>query len=495
MGSASSALLNIFFVLVGQSQALPPEYRTEFDGIQGTFEFTNPTAVIRRQECWRRPVLFYAFAPQAGVGRGGLADFGEFAKGYAKGPLCVLAVSTRTISADEIASLERLAPGVPIFASESQLNREFLSAMLGKAPKLPSVRLLNRIGAAIYRKSGPSWATPQLRQLIESETQAVVRELPLGWVERQPEPSLGVRERIAVFERVGTALSRRDFAAAEAVGEEANRPDSRYQYSSSSKLADFFEAARTALPGETGGAFERRMRDYSDAYPKSALARLVFLRAMLISGDEKRDRGDVDGSLRAYREALAILDDKALDLGRSPQAYVLKTQLMLRLHWDLDSVFEVVKEGVRRHPDYLQIQTGLALHLSTLDTKPGVGWADYAANPLKRPRGQSADETYAYIVSSVCAEAWWLGPNCIGAAERNALDWGRLRRGMSKIIERWPHFTEGRDSLAWYACVFGDRETAEKQFSVIGSGFSTVVWGNEAAYLFWRRWAAGRDKD
>lgn len=490
MGAIQMRALLLLSTMSMWAHALPKEYRTGFDRFEGTFEFANENVMVRRQDCWRRPIFFYLFTPEHLGGRGGAADLEAFVSKRLDGPLCILAISTRTLSVAEGDAFRQAAPRIPVFSAESQLNSTFVSMLIGRDTQFPVIRLLNRDGAVARGESGGNWTSHDLNEAIDSEIGAVIKELPLGWRSQPDEASPGVAERVALMEKVGDALKRRAFLEVESIALAASQPASRYSFSSSSKLADVFDALGVAWSGGGALALERLMRDYVGAFPKSATANLALIHSLMARGDDLLVRGDVEGSLRAHRDAMSLLENDSLKLKRNPQAYVLLPKVMHRLHWDLDSMLDVVKEGVRRHPDYLQIQSAFALHLSALESKSRAGWVDFAAHPLALPRNQSPDETYVYIVSSVCADAWWLGPNCIRAVERKALDWNRLRMGFVKIIEKWPKFTETRDSFAWYSCVFDDRETAREQFDIIGDRFSKAVWGNEAAYLYWRRWAS-----
>lgn len=439
-------------------------------------------------------MLFYLFAAGTENLKGGIKAFGDLNRNRLNGPLCLLAISTRTLTAADVLAIRQVTPDIPIFSASTLQNKAFVDALAGDVAQLPFVGLINRAGSVIYKHSGPDWDSERLEEMIESEVVAVTRELPHGWVTRPTSSSPGVLERMAFIQRVAKIFMEQRFQEADSLERQILRPESHYLHSDESMLSDYFYAAMTAQTGEDAIALEKRLRRFSKKRPKSTLAQLALVQGLLIRGDQERGSGDSEGSLRSYREAIAILDDKSADHASNPQTFVLKPQVMDRMHWDLDSIYEVVKAGVRRHPDYLQIQSTFARHLAGLATASGTGgWTDFAADPLAYPRKLSKDETYAYIVSSVCGEAWWLGPNCVEVAEKKSLDWVRLRNGLGTIARRWPKFRETRDFLAWNACLFDDRETARREFALIGDRFSPEVWGNEAAYLYWRRWALAKD--
>lgn len=469
-----------------QVSALPPEYQSEFDTLEGSFEFANDKASIRRQDCWRRPILFLFFEPGSTASLKALKTFQTFKTKHEGSGLCAIAVSTRIASQSEAEQISEAAPGVSVFLENLTGSRLVTRLFIGEAPRLPEVALVDRLGRIGYHNRGAEIDWEQLSGRIDAEAKSLGAELGHPWVVPKSTETPENRERSDFMSEVANAMGLGNFKVAGSLALEALGPKPRYRLSDWSRLYDFFTAAQAQFAGETSADVERRARSFVKARPRDTSPRVLLAQVLAMRGSETKG----DARLGFYREAAAILDDKTIDMESNPHSFVVRISIMENMFWKFEEIAAMVERGCRRHPNTLDIQTEFVKYVSYLDTEPGHGWARAASELNQIPSYLSANEAFAYIVVPVCFNNFWMAPNCVAKSDELAPHWVRLRDGHLEILRKWPKMHVFRNSLAWFACLLNDRRTARRQFEIIGEDFEPAVWGNEVAYRFWRRWAS-----
>lgn len=466
--------------------ALPPEYRTEFDTLEGSFEFVGGENMIRRQDCWRRPVLFLFLEPGSAASLREAGRFRALEKEHAGRGLCSIAVSTRPASSAEAQRTAEAAPGISVFVANSAGSRLVTRMFVGDAPRLPEVALMDRLGRISYRARGSETDWGQLSALVAAEEESLQAELGHPWAQPNTPDDPSLKERSDFMSGVAKAMASRDFKTAATLALEAEGPKARYRHSDWSRLFDYFYAARAQFEGETSADVERRARSFVKARPRDTAPRVLLATVLAMRG------GEVEGEarLRFYREAAAVIDDKTIDMDSNPYSFVVRIGIMANMFWTFEQVAAMVDRGVRRHPESLDIRIEFAKYVSHLETAPGRGWTLVARQLAEIPSRLSESEVFAHIVVPVCFNNFWMAPNCAAKAEELSPDWVLLRDGLLEMLRKRPDSAVNRNTLAWFACLFDDRKTAGQQFEIIGERFEPAVWGNKAAYSFWRRWAA-----
>lgn len=70
------------------------------------------------------------------------------------------------------------------------------------------------------------------------------------------------------------------------------------------------------------------------------------------------------------------------------------------------------------------------------------------------------------------------------------ISYQRMQRGFEASLQRNPGYLWDMNSYCYFACIAGDRDTAQKMFKQIDGQWESGVWGNEDYFKQWQQWAS-----
>jgi hypothetical protein len=302
------------------------------------------------------------------------------------------------------------------------------------------------------------------------------------------------RERGAVAQQARPLLRRRAWGELEALAQHYRDPRSRFR-SGRWKLAAFYagfwpEEAEAKTPRDWPGLFAD-LEAWRAAMPRSVTALTAIGCANVSYAWEARGGGyaeSVEGAgWRLFSErihkARESLEAAELLGSRDPQTYAELLVVARAEGWNRQRRRRVLEKALGLAPGYHET------------------YFEEAADLLPRWHGAPGDvERFAEQAVGYCkdegeaiyARILWNVSGYYKDEERfkeHTFSWPRARRGFETLLRLYPDSRRNLNAFCQMACLAGDRVTAAELFDRIGENWTEDVWGREAKYLRWRRWA------
>jgi hypothetical protein len=184
--------------------------------------------------------------------------------------------------------------------------------------------------------------------------------------------------------------------------------------------------------------------------------------------------------VRRLDKAAKILENAKKMSDNDVYWYRVSLVVALGQGWDAEKYNNLVTEGLRHTPDYIPLLWDRAYSLLPRWYGTEGDWERYAEE--QSSTHSAGDEAYAMIVTH-------LYRFYTDVFTETRADWGRTKRGLEIILQRYP------DSLFWWshtaylATVARDREFASLAFATLGDNYLPAIWGKPERFVHFRNWA------
>jgi hypothetical protein len=247
--------------------------------------------------------------------------------------------------------------------------------------------------------------------------------------------------------------------------------------------------------------FLGQVERWCKASPKSVTARIVLADAHLkyahtARGSSLPMRSPPEGANPAawklyearLEKAEKILEEVKKLPTKDPEMYHVMLKLGVMKPWSKDKFEAAFQEAFKFEPTYFPIYKIKAANLlPDRYGKPG-DMEKFAAEIAHLTQKTQGDTLYARIL----AEQYWATRDDFFHVYPGT--WQRMKRGFARLVRDWPDSVWLLNQFCRFACLAGDRETAEQLFERLGDNWNYYLWESEGSFLQWRRWANGEAK-
>lgn len=147
-------------------------------------------------------------------------------------------------------------------------------------------------------------------------------------------------------------------------------------------------------------------------------------------------------------------------------------------------VGRLLRRGLEICPADQKVYEAAAHYLSPMREGGPGEWEAFATREADKVGGENGDILYMALVRSM--SSYYRAD----LFTRSAASWERMRRGFAAACRRAPDYVWDVHSYCYFACIAGDRATAQALFKHIGDRREREVWGDDATFEQWRQWAA-----
>jgi hypothetical protein len=329
---------------------------------------------------------------------------------------------------------------------------------------------------------------------------AAVLALAAGYLHHVLIPSQGraaeLKQRDGIRAEVGRLLDARDYAGLEELAA-GYRDGAERTQSGVWKLTVFYSGfhakARFRDKGDPGWkTLSDRLRDWQVAYPDSptpvvanavVMKRYAMALKPLVIFQRASTADDDEAFIAALMADKAYLERHKTVAARDPHFYVIWSNLAFALGADAAEFFDIVEEGLSRHPAYYQ------LYFAAMDYQaPSIrGNAEaveaFANMAVERTRDQEGLSLYARVYWA--AMSAYFGEDLF---RRSRINWARMRDGIDDVLKRYPD-QWNINNFALVACLAGDAAKTRALLDRIEGRPIPEVWGVSGTLQSCRRLA------
>jgi hypothetical protein len=238
-------------------------------------------------------------------------------------------------------------------------------------------------------------------------------------------------------------------------------------------------------------AFADKLQAWANAYPQSP-APLISLGEFYVSWAWKArgsgyantvtDEGSrmMNERLAKARENLETAEQLPV---KDPGVYEGLLQVALGQGWSRGDMEAVFQKGIQIEPNDEQLYESKAYFLLPRWYGLRGEWETFAAEAADARGGDEGDILYMCIARS---QAWSEGGDFF---KNTSISYARMRRGFEASLRRNPDYLWDENSYCYFACLAGDRDTAQELFRKINGRWEKSVWDSEDYFDQCQHWA------
>lgn len=449
---------------------------------------------MRLSECEGRPILVYVWTTGSARALDDMPLIDQLYSQYKDGPVCFITV---TLDSDFQGAVARFAGAheldYPVYNGYGYVTSQFWP------PYLPMMYLIDRRGYIRHEFSPvrddkakiASW----LRDYIHDGSQeAELADLP----EPPPDPLDPPEASDLLAQQALDLLSRQRYDDLDELAGGLRSSKARFE-SGLWKLESFYDGlTQIRQPRAGDDDWQRRLaaiQAWHDQRPRSVTA-AVALGETLIGYAWYARRGDVaqrtpEEDMRLFEQRLEqaqqVLQDADQLTDKCPELYADMQLVDLALGDDPERNDALFQKAIRFEPSYYKPYVLRAQYLLPFwHGRPG-DWSAFAQGVSSA--GERNKELYARIVVALMQLFRW---NLPALAKTAPVSWPLLRESFLAIEKAYPDGRQNLNQLAWFACQFGDKDTAKAAFAKLGDGYDKDLWRSRLRYERARQWAQTR---
>jgi hypothetical protein len=234
-----------------------------------------------------------------------------------------------------------------------------------------------------------------------------------------------------------------------------------------------------------------KLREWQQASPEAAEPLILQGGAHIWYGWQARGDGFADTvtdeGWRIFRKELQVAVDcleqaKVLN-PNDPHIYAELISCSIGLSWDQSTMEKLLAEGLRVEPLYQPTIAGAVQYLLPRWNGTPYSIQQLADRLAAEAEGTDADKVYAMVAA--CCRNW----ESIDELKSFHLDWKRVNAGFEALREEFPDSNWFLNLQTFWACAYGEKETAAALFNAMEQGYDGYVWHNQEQFRQWRIWA------
>ena len=240
----------------------------------------------------------------------------------------------------------------------------------------------------------------------------------------------------------------------------------------------------------------KAIASWQKAYPNSPapyLAHAMWLRkqAWAIRGNSYANKvpgGAWAPFLAKLQEARDYLNEHSEIASRDPHWYALQIQTATELDESMDTVMDLLAQGLDSEPYYYPLYFAATRHL--LPKWDGESqYIDAFANmAVQRTSENEGMSLYARIYWYV-SQAQYGGPALFSGP---SISWDKMTAGMDDVLKQYPDIWNINNFL-FFACIAGDRAQSKKLLGMMRGEPLELVWRKQEYFGACKDFALGKD--
>lgn len=238
----------------------------------------------------------------------------------------------------------------------------------------------------------------------------------------------------------------------------------------------------------------KKLQQWITERPASITARVALAQAYTTYAWKARGGGYADTVTdegwklfhERLKQAEEVLNEAKTSPIKCPNWYVTMQEVALGQGWDLERYNRLFDEAVAVEPLYHYFYLNKAHYLLPRWYGEEGDWERFADEVQAQRGGQEGSMLYFYIATSAIRyhepeETFF---------KDTKVSWPKLKQGFQDKEALQGANNTSLNMYCKFACLAGDRESANAAFARIGEDYDPYVWGNDRSFYNYKAWAS-----